>query len=195
MSQESQTIYVGNLNYQTTEQELKDFFSQFGTVSNARVITMIFRRERVSRGFGFVDFADQQSCNNAINHKEPLRLGERTLRIDPARPKVNHPKDTVFLGNLPEGTTADDIKNAFQGHTIVDVRLPNPRPERPAFAFVKFESEEVQKAASEPKNVTIKGAEIPIKLARPRNNRFGFGFRRRRGGPRRYRGRAPRNQQ
>ncbi|KAK8882584.1 CUGBP Elav-like member 3 [Tritrichomonas musculus] len=192
MSQEtSNTIYVGNLNYSTTEEGLKQFFQRFGEVSNARVITAFFRRERVSRGFGFVDFANQQSCQNAINNKEPLQLDNRTIRIDPARPKVYHPKDTVFLGNLPAGTTADDIKAAFQGFNIVDVRLPPPR--NLPFAFVKFETEEIQKAASEKKNVNIKGSEIPIKLARPpqRNQRGGF---RRRGGRNNYRRRrAPRN--
>lgn len=192
MSQESTTIYVGNLNYETTEQDLKDFFSKLGSVSNARVITMFFRNERVSRGFGFVDFADQQSYNNVINSKEPLQLGNRTLRIDPARPKVIHPKDTVFLGNLPNGTTADDIKAAFNGFNIVDVRLPQPRPERPPFAFVKFETEEIQKNASEKKEVEIKGEKIPIRLARPRRGPRRFGYRR---GPRRYnRRRAPRAQ-
>ena len=193
MAQDERTIYVRNLNFETTEPELSQAFAQFGTVTAARIITDFDRysRQRRSRGFGFVDFQDVSSVEAAL--KATVELGNRKIFIDKAKPKVQHPKDTVFIGNLKEGTTEQDIRAAFPGVNIVEVRIPQPRNNSQPirhFAFVKFESEESQKNATLGKQISILGQQVTVRIARPIRR---FGLRRRRG-PRRGR-RAPRETQ
>ncbi|OHT14989.1 RNA-binding protein [Tritrichomonas foetus] len=181
MSAENVTIYAGNLNYNTTQETLKASFSKFGEVVDARIITAFFRGQRRSRGFGFVQFKDANGFNAAVNNKDALEIDQFKVRIVAAKPRVVYPKDTVFLGNIPENTTENDIREAFKGFNIAEVRIPVPRNSNaPArhFAFVKFETEEVQKQASAPKNVSLKGQEIPIRLARPARRRIFRGRRR-----------------
>ncbi len=73
----SAKLYVGNLRYSATEQELEELFSQYGEVKSVRIIG--------SRGFGFVEMGspeEAQRAMDALNGKEFLG---RTLRIDEAR--------------------------------------------------------------------------------------------------------------
>ena len=76
-------LYVGNLAWRATEAELKDFFSQFGTVRSASIVTD--RDTGRSRGFGFVemDDADMQKALDGANGRD---LGGRQLRVHAGRP-------------------------------------------------------------------------------------------------------------
>jgi cold-inducible RNA-binding protein len=76
-------LYVGNLNFDTTDQELEQSFSKHGEIVSATVVRD--RDTDRSRGFGFVEFAQQadaQKAKEAMNGKE---LGGRTLKVDEAR--------------------------------------------------------------------------------------------------------------
>ena len=76
-------LYVGNLSFDTTDQELEEAFSEFGEVASATVIRD--RDTNRSRGFGFVEFAqeaDAQKAKEAMNGKE---LSGRALKVDEAR--------------------------------------------------------------------------------------------------------------
>ena len=76
-------LYVGNLAFATTSDDLRDAFSEFGTVSSATVITD--RETGRSRGFGFVEMEDgAEQAVEAMNGKE---LGGRTLNVNEARPR------------------------------------------------------------------------------------------------------------
>ena len=76
-------LYVGNLAFATTSDELRDAFSEFGTVSSATVITD--RETGRSRGFGFVEMEDgAEQAIEAMNGKE---LSGRTLNVNEARPR------------------------------------------------------------------------------------------------------------
>ncbi|MFO7171453.1 MAG: RNA-binding protein [Bacillota bacterium] len=76
------TLYVGNLPWSTTEQELMRTFSQYGTVHSARIITD--RETGRSRGFGFVEVedADAERCIEALNGAE---LGGRPITVNVAQ--------------------------------------------------------------------------------------------------------------
>ena len=77
------TLFVGNISYTTTEEELKTFFEQAGTVSEAKII-----RERDSgrsKGFGFVTYADEESLNEAMKSLNDAELNGRKLHVDRAR--------------------------------------------------------------------------------------------------------------
>lgn len=167
------TIYVTNLPFSTDGKELANHFSQFGEISQSRIISYMYRGRQLSRGFGFVDFKTPEGFNKALNHKEPIIIEsnnrKRRAFVAEARARVHHPLDTIFLRNLEESTNEEDIRSSFPNFKIVQVRIPKGRPNRPQqhFAFVKFENEEVFTEVMKLGNVTIKGQEIKIARARP----------------------------
>ncbi|OHT01792.1 RNA-binding protein [Tritrichomonas foetus] len=199
MTQSSQTIFIANLPYSVDGKALADAFEKFGEIVQSRVISTFYRGKKVSRGFGFIDFKTAEGYNGAINNKEDITLQgnngvPRKVNVLPARPPVPHPKDTIFLGNLEESTTEEDIRAAFSAYKVTEVRLPqarNPNQTKKYFAFVKFETEEIRVQVSETKTVTIKGKEITIRIARPpRQNFRGYRGRNGRGRGRFGRGRG-----
>ena len=82
-------IYVGNLSFQTTEQDLQDLFAQHGEVQEASIVTD--RETGRSRGFGFVTMPDSTQANAAIEALNGQEFGGRTLNINEARPKTGGP--------------------------------------------------------------------------------------------------------
>jgi RNA recognition motif-containing protein len=79
-------LYVGNLPFQTSEDDLSDMFSQAGNVESVRIITD--RDTGRSRGFGFVEMADD-AAEKAIEQLNGTELGGRALTVNEARPQVN----------------------------------------------------------------------------------------------------------
>lgn len=82
-------IYVGNLAYRTTEDELRQVFGQFGEVSSVKIITD--RDTGQSKGFGFVEMPNQSEAEAAINNLNETDLGGRNLRVNEARPRTDRP--------------------------------------------------------------------------------------------------------
>ena len=78
-------LYVGNLNYQMTEQELTDLFAEHGQVDEAVIVTD--RQTGRPRGFGFVTMADSTGGQAAIEALNGAEIGGRTLTVNEARPK------------------------------------------------------------------------------------------------------------
>lgn len=79
-------LYVGNLNYDTTEQTLLEAFSQVGEVKNATIITDRYTGR--SRGFGFVEMADEEAAAAAIEQLNETVLDGRTIRVAEANPRA-----------------------------------------------------------------------------------------------------------
>src|ERR1700750_375827 len=82
----STRLYVGNLNFRTTSDELREIFSQAGEVENATVVED--RDTGRSRGFGFVEMAAQDGAASAIEQFNGKEFGGRTLTVNEARPRV-----------------------------------------------------------------------------------------------------------
>ena len=78
-------IYVGNLPFETTEDSLHVAFAEYGEVASARVITD--RMTGRSRGFGFVEMANQEEAEAAIKVMNGKELDGRTLTVNEARPR------------------------------------------------------------------------------------------------------------
>jgi len=78
-------IYVGNLPYSTTDEELSELFAKYGTVASANII--IDRRNHRSRGYGFVEFADDSEGAAAVQALNDSEFGGRTLKVDEAQKK------------------------------------------------------------------------------------------------------------
>ena len=82
-------IYVGNLPWQSSEQELADSFGEFGTVEKATIITD--RDSGRSKGFGFVTMNDSGEANAAIEGLNGADFGGRALKVNEARPREERP--------------------------------------------------------------------------------------------------------
>jgi RNA recognition motif-containing protein len=79
-------LYVGNLPYNTTEEVLRNLFSQYGSVDSVAVITD--RETGRSKGFGFVEFGNDSEARNAIQALSGQEYGGRALTVNEARPKT-----------------------------------------------------------------------------------------------------------
>ncbi len=78
-------IYVGNLNYETGNEELKTMFGEFGDVNDAVII--MDRDTGRSRGFGFIEMADETEGRAAIEQLNGKEIEGRTLTVNEARPR------------------------------------------------------------------------------------------------------------
>ena len=78
-------IYVGNLSYGMSEDELRDAFSSFGEVSAVKIL--MDRETGRSRGFGFVEMPNKSEAETAITQLNGKEVGGRALRINEARPR------------------------------------------------------------------------------------------------------------
>jgi len=81
----SMNLYVGGLSFDTTDDGLKTFFEQAGTVESASIITD--RDSGRSRGFGFVEMATEAEGRKAIEDLNGKMLDGRTLTVNEARPR------------------------------------------------------------------------------------------------------------
>jgi RNA recognition motif-containing protein len=78
-------LYVGNLSFQTSSEDLRDLFAQAGTVESANVVED--RDTGRSRGFGFVEMATKEEGEAAIQQFNGRELGGRALTVNEARPR------------------------------------------------------------------------------------------------------------
>jgi len=83
-------IYVGNLSYQVTEEELRGAFKAFGEVESATIIKDQFTGK--SKGFGFVEMPSQAEAQAAITDLNEKELQGRTLTVNEARPRADKPR-------------------------------------------------------------------------------------------------------
>jgi RNA recognition motif-containing protein len=83
----SKKLYVGNLSFQTTSQDLQDLFAQAGTVESANVIED--RATGQSKGFAFVEMSSEEEATAAIEQFNGKEVGGRALKVNEARPKEN----------------------------------------------------------------------------------------------------------
>jgi len=78
-------IYVGNMSFSTTEEALRDAFEQHGAVDNVTIVTD--RDTGRPRGFGFVEMANNEEAQRAIDALNGTELDARTLTVNEARPQ------------------------------------------------------------------------------------------------------------
>ncbi len=83
-------LYVGNLSYETTEDDLRSLFTQAGTVNEVALIKD--RDTGSSKGFAFVTMNSQEEANKAIERFSGQSLGSRELRVNVARPREERPR-------------------------------------------------------------------------------------------------------
>lgn len=82
-------LYVGNLNYQVTNAALEGLFAEYGTVRSAQVV--MDRDTGGSKGFGFVEMADDEAARAAIAALHDREVDGRRLTVNEARPREERP--------------------------------------------------------------------------------------------------------
>jgi len=87
----SKTLYVGNLPWQATEEELTNTFEAHGQVISSRIVTE--RETGKSRGFGFVEVEDADA-QKIIKAMSGFNMGGRSLIVNEARPKQSRPEES-----------------------------------------------------------------------------------------------------
>ena len=80
-------IYVGNLSFDSSEDELKGLFEGYGAVDSVKIIVDQYTNR--SRGFGFIEMQNREEGLKAIQEVDSKDLGGRSLKVNEARPKTN----------------------------------------------------------------------------------------------------------
>jgi RNA recognition motif-containing protein len=83
-------IYVGNLNYQTREEELDALFSNFGKVVSVKIMTD--RDTGRSKGFAFIEMESESEGQQAVSNLNQFEFKDRSLVVNEARPRTERPK-------------------------------------------------------------------------------------------------------
>src|SRR5947208_10646493 len=91
-------LFVGNLSFQATEEDLRELFAQAGTVETVRIITDQFTGR--PRGFGFVEMATKEEATKAVELLNGRLFRDRNLVVDEARPQ---PQRGAGGGGSPPG--------------------------------------------------------------------------------------------
>ena len=82
-------IYVSNLSFNVQDEELRNFFTEYGEVSSAKII--MDRETNRSRGFGFVEMSNDEAAKKAIAGLDGSDVDGRTIKVSEARQKENKP--------------------------------------------------------------------------------------------------------
>ncbi|MBC8216330.1 MAG: RNA-binding protein [Candidatus Marinimicrobia bacterium] len=82
-------IYVGNLPFKFSEQELSELFAEFGSVTKVQIITDKYTGR--SKGFGFVEMSEKEDGEKAISELNDKEVHGRALKVNEARPREDRP--------------------------------------------------------------------------------------------------------
>ncbi|KAF8447080.1 hypothetical protein BDZ91DRAFT_669871 [Kalaharituber pfeilii] len=155
-------MFIGGLNWETTDESLKNYFSQFGEVTECTV--MRDGTTGRSRGFGFLTFKDPKTVN-IVMVKEHYLDGKI---IDPKRaiPRDEQEKTSkIFVGGVSQEATESDFREYFtQFGRVLDATLMMDKDTgRPrGFGFVTFDSESAVENALNCSNLEILGKPVRI---------------------------------
>ena len=101
----STKLYVGNLAFQTTSQELQEMFAQAGTVESASVVED--RETGRSRGFAFVEMSTSEEAAAAIDQFNGKEIGGRALKVNEAKPRENRSGGGRSFGSNRGGSSSN----------------------------------------------------------------------------------------
>lgn len=82
-------IYVSNLGFNVKDEDLKQFFTPYGEVSSAKII--MDKMTNQSRGFGFVEMADNAAAQKAVSELDGSSVDNRSIKVTEARPREERP--------------------------------------------------------------------------------------------------------
>ena len=188
--QPSKNVFVGSLSWNVDNDWLQSEFQECGEIISVRI--MMDREKNRSRGFGYIEFADEESAAKAValNGKEvdgrPVNINYASQRPERPNPekrasqygdKQNPPCTTLWVGNMAFTSNEDSLYNAFGEYgNVQSVRLPTDRETGApkGFAYVQFETVESAQAALDAwKGQELDGRPLRLDFAPPRDDSRG----------------------
>ncbi|TPX39043.1 hypothetical protein SeMB42_g05933 [Synchytrium endobioticum] len=165
-------LFVGGLNWTTTDASLRAYFEQFGAVETACI--MKDPATGRSRGFGFVVFQDSSLVGDILNQQHQLD----GKMIDPKRavPKAEQERtEKLFVAGIPVNTQERDLVRLFSeyGHVLDATIMADRNTGKPrGFGFVTFQdSTGIERALDAAHNVKLNGKLLEVKRAMPKGGR------------------------
>ena len=196
---ESDTVFIGNLSWDVTEEQLAEAFAECGEVTSARIITD--KQTGKPKGFGYVTFTETSATHQAIE-KSGMDLGGREIRVDISTPKpakqdggrgrvekpTSAPSNILFMGNLSFNVTEEELRAEFEKYgDISRIHFPTDREtgEFKGFGYLEYLNVEMAKNAVEALNGhNFASRAIRLDYSQPRENNAGGGRGGARGGNR-----------
>lgn len=173
MNKHVRKIFIGGLNKKTTDDTLKEHFSQYGELTDT--VVMKDPETQVSRGFGFVTYATDEQVD-ACQLARPHTIDGRTVETKRAIPKSDNPNSAqtvtkLFVGGFKEDLDADDLRTYFgQYGTVTEVKviMDKETGKKKGFGFVDFDDYDpvdkiICKALEQ--NHEIKGRRVDVNKA------------------------------
>lgn len=171
-------LYVGNLSFDTTLDELKAYFENFGTVLDAYMPTD--RETREPRGFAFVTMSDEEALG-AIEQTNDYEFNGRTLKVNkslkrgekppPKAPRVTGTK--LYVGNLSYDTEQDTLESFFSEFgSVIDCYMPQDRNtgRTRGFAFVTMAEGDAMNAIDQTDGYELDGRHLRVNEAQPKGS-------------------------
>jgi len=108
-------IYVGNLSYEVTEEDLRQEFGAFGEITSANIITDKYSGR--PKGFGFVEMASKSEAEAAITGLNGKTLKDRTILVNEARPRTDSRSGGSYDNKRSGGYGSGDYGGGGVGHS------------------------------------------------------------------------------
>lgn len=168
-------LYIGNISFETTSEELLDYFSQYGTVKDCYVPTD--RETGMPRGFAFLTMA-KEGCEAAIAGADGMEFGGRVIEVKHSLPRgtkapkrEREPQTKLYIGNLSYNTEEEVLREVFEQYgTIIDLYMPIDRysGEPRGFAFVTVHPDVAAQIIEELDGFELDGRMLRVNEARPK---------------------------
>ncbi len=165
-------IFVGGLNYSTTDEAMKEFFSAFGEIVDC--VVMKFRDTKRSRGFGFVTFSDASSVD-AVQEARPHTIDGSKVETKRATPKeesggrgTDNTCKKVFIGGLKDEVTDDHLREYFEEFgTVISVEQMTVKGtgKKRGFGFAEFTDYDAVDKMLQRGTHVVNGCRVDIKRA------------------------------
>ncbi|XP_014677476.1 PREDICTED: RNA-binding protein squid-like isoform X2 [Priapulus caudatus] len=173
--EDERKLFVGGLSWESTQKDVRDYFSKFGEV--VQCIVKTDPNTGRSRGFGFIVFASKDSIEKVMATTHTLKGKQIDPKVANKRPKPE-PIKKVFVGGVPADLEEAEIRKHFEKFgKISELALPfdKVKSARRNFCFVLFETGEGAQEAVKSLKQTIGGHEVDVKLATPKDQQGGWG--------------------
>ncbi len=150
-------LYVGNLSYSATVEQIGELFAEFGDIENVNIVN--------GKGFGFVEFASEEQAVNAKDALDGQLFGGRNIKVDSANPprKKGEPGSKLYVGNVNYTVSIEQLTEVFgKFGEICHLNLLDGR----GYGFVEFaERSSAEEAKKELDGKDFEGRNLRIDFA------------------------------